>query len=98
MANDAMPEGGLPFDPFGSLPVTETVKLVDVVCAGSGLTVLVGGVVSISHEVDSEPVPGLPSWSVDAGGVDGQRVVPFGGGQAGQAADLVGRARDQGDA
>ena len=41
------------------MPVTETVKLVDVVCAGSGLTVLVGGVVSISHEVESEPVPGI---------------------------------------
>ena len=50
----------LPFDPVGSLLVTETVKLVDVVCAGSVLTVLVGGVVSISHEVDNEPLPGLP--------------------------------------
>ena len=60
MAYDETPDGVLPFDPFGSLPVTETVKLVDVVCAGRALTVLVGGVVSISQEVDSEPLPGLP--------------------------------------
>ena len=73
MANEATPDGGLPLDPFGSLPVTETVKLVDVVCAGSGLTVLVGGVVSISQEVDIEPVPALPYWSWMPGGVDGQR-------------------------
>ena len=45
------------------MPVTETVKLVEVVCGGSELTVLVGGVVSISQEVDSEPVPALPYWS-----------------------------------
>ena len=64
MAYDDTPDGVLPFAPVGSLPVTETVKLVDVVCAGKALTVLVGGVVSISQEVDSEPLPGLPfsSW------------------------------------
>ncbi len=28
---DLMPEGGLPSEPLGSLPVTETVKLEDVV-------------------------------------------------------------------
>ncbi len=68
MANEAMPEGELLFDPVGSLPVTETVKLVDVVVCESGLTVLVGGVVSISHEVESEPVPTLParSWIPEA--------------------------------
>ena len=43
------------------MPVTDTMKLVDVVCDGSELTVLVGGVVSISHEVDIEPVPALPA-------------------------------------
>ncbi len=54
----------LPSAPFGSVAVTETVKLVDVVWAGRALTVLVGGVVSINHEVETEPVPGLPyvSW------------------------------------
>ena len=56
----------LPFEPVGSLLVTDTVKLVDVVCAGSELTVLVGGVVSISQEVESEPVPALPYWSSNA--------------------------------
>ncbi len=64
MAKEATPDGGLPFDPLGSVPVTETVKLVDEVVGGSGLTVLVGGVVSISQEIDCEPVPGLPYWSV----------------------------------
>ena len=29
----------------------------------AALTVLVGGVVSISHEVESVPVPALPFWS-----------------------------------
>ena len=37
MANEAMPEGVLPLAPFGSVPLTETVKLVDVVCAGSAV-------------------------------------------------------------
>ena len=57
-----MPDGGCR-RPLGSVPVTETGKLRLVRSAGSGLTVLVGGVVSISHEVESEPVPGLPFWS-----------------------------------
>ncbi len=35
----------------------------DVVWAGRASIVLVGGVVSISHEVDIEPVPKLPTWS-----------------------------------
>ena len=53
MANEAMPEAGLPFDPFGSAAgdrdgEARGRRLV----AGSGLTVLVGGVVSISHEVE----------------------------------------------
>ena len=61
MAIEATPGGVLPPAPLGSEPVTVTVKLVEVVWGGSGLTVLVGGVVSISHEVDSEPVPELRS-------------------------------------
>ena len=60
MAIEATPEGVLPLAPFGSVAVTETVKVVDVVWAGSEVTVLVGGVVSINHEVEAEPVPGLP--------------------------------------
>ena len=60
MEYDETPEAVLPFAPVGSLPVTEIVKLVDVVCAGSGLTVLVGGVVSINQDVESVPAPGLP--------------------------------------
>ena len=63
MAIEATPDGVLPLAPFGSDAVTDTVKLVDVVVAGSELTVLVGGVVSISHDVDRLPVPGLPYWS-----------------------------------
>ena len=61
---DCIPEGVLPFDPMGSLPVTDTEKLVEFVAVGSRLTVLVGGVVSISHEAETEPVPELPyvSW------------------------------------
>ena len=55
--------GGLPLAPFGSVPVTVTGKLRLVPVFGKGLTVLVGGVVSISHEVESDPVPGLPFWS-----------------------------------
>ena len=63
-----MPDGVLPFDPFGSVPLADTRKLVDVVWDGSELTVLVGGVVSMSQEVDIEPVPKLPasSWMPDA--------------------------------
>ena len=41
----------------------DTAKLVDVVAAGSEFIELVGGVVSINHEVDRLPVPGLPYWS-----------------------------------
>ena len=63
MAKEATPEGVLPPAPAGSLPLTETVKLVAMVSAGSVLTVLVGGVVSISQDVDNEPVPRLPYWS-----------------------------------
>ena len=59
----ATPEGVPPLDPLGSLPVTETVKLVEVVWDGSVLTVLVGGVVSITHLVDREFVPALPARS-----------------------------------
>ena len=72
-----MPEGVLPLAPLGSVPVTVTGKLRLVPVLGSGLTVLVGGVVSISHEVESEPVPAMPSV-LDAGGVDGQGVVALG--------------------
>ena len=66
----------LPFDPVGSLLVTETLKLVDVVCAGSERDLLVGGVVSISHEVDNEPVPGIAVQVVRCRGVDGQGIAP----------------------
>ena len=57
------PTAGCRWPRSGRMPVTDTVKLVDVVVAGSELTVLVGGVVSISHDVDRLPVPGLPYWS-----------------------------------
>jgi hypothetical protein len=60
MAIEATPEGVLPLAPSGPEAVTETVKLVDVVCVGSEFTVLVGGVVSINHEVKTEPAPGPP--------------------------------------
>ena len=68
MANDATPDGVLPPAPLGSDPLTETRMYGVVVVAGSGLTVLVGGVVSMSQEVDSEPVPKLPasSWMPEA--------------------------------
>ena len=60
MSKEAIPEAGLLPGPFGSDPVTETAKAVDVVVAGSELTLLVGGVVSITlREVESEPVPGI---------------------------------------
>jgi hypothetical protein len=45
------------------VPLADTRKLVEVVWDGRGLTVLVGGVVSISQETDIEPVPKLPAWS-----------------------------------
>jgi hypothetical protein len=50
-----------PPGPAGSPAVTLTAKVVESSCAGRVSTELVGGVVSISHEVDSEPVPRLPS-------------------------------------
>ena len=50
----------LPPAPDRSEAVTETEKLVVVVVVGRGSAVLVGNVVSISQEVESEPVPGLP--------------------------------------
>ena len=55
--------GRAPADPAGSVPVTVTGKLRLVPRLGSGLTALVGGVVSISQDVDSEPLPKLPYWS-----------------------------------
>ncbi len=45
------------------MPVTVTGKTRLLPILGSGLTVLVGGVVSISHEVESVPVPAIPFWS-----------------------------------
>ena len=57
MSNEAMPEAGLLSGPFGSEPPTDTLKVVDVVAVGREPTVLTGGVVSISHEVESEPEP-----------------------------------------
>ncbi len=61
MANDESPDGVLPPVPVGSEPPTETRKFGVVVVAGSGLTVLVGGVVSISHVVETELEPALPA-------------------------------------
>ena len=61
---EAMPEGSPPSAATGSDAVAETVKLVAVVCAGRLLTVLVGGAVSISHDLGSEPEPARPSVSV----------------------------------
>ncbi len=52
----------------------------------------VGGVVSISQEVDSEPMPVLPACVLEATGVDGQGVRTLGGGQAGEAVDREHRA------
>ena len=95
MSYDATPEGGLP-PPFGQ-PVTETAKLRLVPRLGSALTWLVGGVVSISHEVESGSRAGVAVLVLDVGGVDGQRVIALGRGQAGETADLVGRARDEAD-
>ena len=43
--------------------MTEKEGLVLVIAIGSTLTLLVGGVVSISQEIDFEPVPVLPSGS-----------------------------------
>ncbi len=48
----------------------------DVVCPGSERTALVGGVVSISHEVDNEPVPGLPYVSSMADALTVRLYVP----------------------
>ena len=66
MAIEATPEGVLAFEPSWSDAATETAKVVDVVCDSSGLTVLVGGVVSINHEVETDPEPGLPYVSLTA--------------------------------
>ena len=76
MAIEATPEGVLAFAPLGSVAVTETVKLADVVCVGSELTVLVGGVVSINHDVETEPVPGLPYVSSTAAALMVRTYVP----------------------
>ena len=46
----------LPPDPLGSLPVTETMKLVDVVAWGRGLTLLVGGVTSTASAAENSEV------------------------------------------
>ena len=55
-----MPEAVLPPAPFGSVPVSVTGKVRLVPVLASEPTVAVGGVVSISHEMAIEPVPGLP--------------------------------------
>ncbi len=58
-----MPDGVLPPAPFGSLPLTDTRMLSLVVVEGRAPTVLVGGVVSISHEVARDPTPEFPARS-----------------------------------
>ncbi len=70
--------------------MTETAKLRLVPRAASGLTWLVGGVVSISQEVESEPVPGFPYGSVMSAALMVSVYIALGSGQAGQAADQVG--------
>ena len=52
----------LPSEPVGSLAVTDSVKLGDVVVAGSGITVLVGGVRSMVA-VKTPGVETLPAAS-----------------------------------
>ena len=63
IAKDAIPEAAPPSGAFGSFPLTETWKLVDVVWLGRELIVLTGAVVSISHVAVSVPVPALPAMS-----------------------------------
>ena len=50
--------------------MTDTAKLVEVVCAGSELTALVGWVVSISQEVDERAAAGIAVGVGDAGRED----------------------------
>ena len=64
---------GLPAGWAGTVPVTVTGKTRLVPTLGSGLTVLVGGVVSISHEVERNPA-GITVLVPDVRGVDGEGV------------------------
>ena len=50
---------------------------------------------SISHEADMLPVPGLPYWIVDERCVDREHVATLSRSQIGEAADQRGRARYQ---
>ena len=54
---------GPPAGSVGTVPEAVTGKLRLVAVDGS-VTGLVGGVMSMSHEVDSEPEPGLPKGSL----------------------------------
>ena len=82
-STDETPEAGAPPAPAGSLKATETGKLSLVCDVPSELTTwLVGGVVSISHEVESESGAGDTILVLDVGGVDRQRVLALGRGQA----------------
>ena len=76
MAKETMPEGGPPSEAVGSEPVTETVRLVEVVCAGSELTCWWAGSCPSARKsrVCQYRVAVLV---LDAGSVDGQRVVAF---------------------
>ena len=65
-----MPEAGEP----PSVPVAVTGKTRVLSRCGSGLIVLVGGVVSMSHWVESELLPALAILVLDVGRIDGQRI------------------------
>ena len=64
---------GLPAGSVGTVPVTVTGKMRLVPTLGSGLTVLVGGVVSISQEVETGAGARVAVLVLEVGGVDGER-------------------------
>ena len=82
--------------PFGSDPLTETRRFGVVVVAGSGLTVLVGGVVSISHVVEDRIRADVTREVADTRCTDSQNVRALASGEPVETTDFIGRglARD----
>ena len=91
-ATDETPEAGALPGPAGSLKATETGKLSVVWVVPSELTTWLVGARGVHQPRGGERArAGDAVLVLDVGGVDGERVLALGGGQADEAADRVGR-------
>ena len=95
-STDETPEAGAPPGPAGSLKVTETGKRVAASGRAERVDDVAGGRGGVHQPRGGERAgAGDAILVLDVGGVDGERVLALGGGQARQAADRVRVARDE---